>query len=522
MDNLNKARDTVITLTKNLDRSVIWAAILGSFLLVCIFTFLRTSGTNAANGVSSQQPSAPREHPYLIPFLGHAPLFILCQEWFFNRLRSMYPEGIFSLRLFGSIHSFIFSPSLSAKVLNKPTSVVSHTFLHPQLITNCFGMTKPDMRAFLAVADDVNAVLQSMVTESGVKCLLDETMFHLKRNIADLVTFNSSPSDQMDWEVAAGAELVQNSKGETFVEIDLMELVRNFMAKTANQGMFGTDFVENFPDAWKHLWTYDAGFVMMTFMPSWVPVPSVGLARAAGRTFRAYMHEYHEAIDKHLDGKEDPGPRWQDLENMSSVQKARVGVFRRANLSLAARAGADLGLAWAMNANTNPLTAWMLWEISRDAVLVEQIREEIAPHVQVTQPDHDFGDAVWVAPELTHIDINAVLNQCPLLNAAYIESLRLYTASWGVRRPQEDIVVGGRDKEQAFLLKQGAWLHLPQGLHQMDPAYFPDPTEFHPERHIRETRDKQGNIARTVDMGTLKPYSKCICDSTLSILVKNF
>ncbi|KAJ3473038.1 hypothetical protein NLG97_g10554 [Lecanicillium saksenae] len=244
----------------------------------------------------------------------------------------------------------------------------------------------------------------------------------------------------------------------------------------------------------------------MSILPSWLPVPSVARARAAGRKFRQCTYEYHEAMDKYLDGR-DPGAKWQDMDSVSTMMKERAEIFRRLNLSIQGRAAADLGVAWAMNANANSLVPWMIWEISRDAVLLEQIQEEIAPYVRVAQPNNEFGSAVWLAPELEHIDVDGLLTKCPLLKGAYIETLRLYTGSWAMKQTVKDMVIGERGKEQSFFVKEGTYVHSPQDLHQMDPEYYPDPKEFLPQRHIRETEDKNGKLVRTAEMGTLKPYS---------------
>lgn len=514
MEQLTRGRDALLALANGFDRSVVWSAVAGFLVLIFASNYALTS-RRARPAAKDGQPSQPPEHPSVIPFIGHVPQFLACQEWFLKHLRSLYPEGIFSIRIFGSLHSFILNPEMTGSFLNKPKSASNNDFLSSALLHKNFGLSKSDTAAYMEHTEEIVKVVSGMLTESGLKNLMDPTVYHIKRNIADLVTFNSSPADQADWEVAAGAEVFENSKGESFVQVDLMELVRNFVAKTANPSLFGTNFVDNFPDAWQHIWKFDAAFVQMSYLPSWLPLPSIGMARAAARKFRAYTYEYHEAIEKYMDG-EDPGIKWQDLDNISTMQKERVAIFRRANLSIPARAGADLAFAWAMNANANPLIAWMLWEISRDVVLVEEIREEIAPYVRVTQPRNEFGAAVWVAPELEHVDIDGLITKCPLLKGSYLEALRLYTGSWAMKRTFKDVVVGERGKDQTYLLKQGSYVHVPQDLHQMDPDYFPDPREFQPQRHIRETKDEKGHVVRTADMGTMKPYS------TLPMCVVNF
>lgn len=505
MNHLDTAREVFATFTSHLDRSTVWAAIAGLLILVLTAQYFQTS--TSTRPVRHGQPARPREHPYLIPFFGHAPQLVACREWFLHRLRGLYPEGIFGIRFFDSRHSIVFSPGLRDSILSTPRSTANDDFLTPLLLRSTFGASKSGTDAYCAIENEIRGIAACMQTESGFKPLVDATLVHIRRNIADLVTFNSSPADQADWERAAGSEIVVDSKGESFAQVDLLELVRNFVAETANPGLFGTNFVENFPDAWQHLWKFDAGFVKMTFAPSWLPIPSAGLGRAAARQLRQHLYEFHEAMDKHLAGGE-PGIKWQDLDNVSALVKARVEVFHRAKLPMEARTAADLALLWAMNANANTLVAWMIWEISLDAVLVEQIREEIAPHVRIAQPVNEFGGAVWLAPELEHIDVDGLLAGCPLLKGAYIETLRLYTGAWPVKEVVKDTVIGKPGEEQEYLLKQGTYVHCPQELHHLDREYFDDPKEFIPQRHVHETEDKHGNLVRTVKTNTLKPYSE--------------
>jgi hypothetical protein len=49
---------------------------------------------------------------------------------------------------------------------------------------------------------------------------------------------------------------------------------------------------------------------------------------------------------------------------------------------------------------------------------------------------------------------------------------------------------------------------MPQHVHQLNPQYYPDPLEWHPERHVRESVDVNGKKNYTADLGTMKPYSK--------------
>ncbi|POR35532.1 Uncharacterized protein TPAR_04236 [Tolypocladium paradoxum] len=453
----------------------------------------------------SDGKQAPPRVPFWLPFFGHAPQMLVNTEGFLARLRDRYyPEGAFSLCLFGKLHHFVHAPALANSLLSRPRT--SAEGVSGSLLTSNFSFSKKDLEQYAAVSQEAKTQFKYLHSEPGLSELVDATVTQVARNIADFVTFNSYPADQMDWERLAGAEVVQGPKGESFVEADLMALAKNFIAKTANCALYGTDFVENFPDMWQLMWTFDEAFLLLAAkVPGWIPWPKLQRARNARRRMLSYTYEFNVAMDKHLEGQ-DAGIEWQDLDNVSAVVKARIETFRNHGLSLQARAGCDLGLCWAMNSNANQLISWMLFELYRDAVLLEQVREEVAPYVQAVQPQNDFGEAIWLAPTMEKLDLDGLFTKCPLLKAAYLETLRVYTGVWTLRWLTEDVVLDDRAKTEPYLLRKGTYAHVPQDMHQFDPEYFPNPKEWHHGRHLKEQVDENGRRSLVADMGTIRPY----------------
>lgn len=480
-------------------------------ILVVVLTTRALSGDSPSSRNGLQTPSTP---PYWVPFFGHAPQMAINPNGFLASLRQRHPEGVFSLKTMGKAHSFIYRPSFASALLSKPNSVADGQGASKKLSPANFGLSSKDQLTYDDVFHDADAHFKNLISGPGLESLTDATIGQIKEYIADWVTFNAYPSDQMEWERLAGADTVENEKGEMVMEADLMELTRNFIAKTASAALFGTDFVENFPETWASMWLLEKGFhLLQSNMPAWMPLPQVQRVRSVRRRILSCTYEFEVAMDKFLDG-EDPGIKWQDLHNVSDLVKDRVAQFRKHKLSMDARASCDLSLAWAINTNSNPLVAWMLFELSRDVILAEQVREEIAPFVRATQPKNDFPTAVWIAPQMETLDLDGLLTKCPLLKAAYIETLRMYTGADTTRLIREDVVLQEDGSDEKYLLKKGTYAHVPQELHLMDPEYFPDPREWQIERHIKEAVDQSGRKTRVVDMGTMKPFGKlatCLC-----------
>ena len=488
-----------------LQQPAVLAAVVAVLTIIVLGRVLRQG--DCPSSVIGDGKQAPPRVPTWLPFFGHAPQMLVNKDGFLAQLRDRYYSGgAFSLRLFGNVHHFVHAPGLANSLFNRPRT--SAEGVSSNLLASNFAFSKKDLEQYTSVAQEAKTQFKYLLSEPGLTELVDATVMHLGRNIADFVTFNSYPADQMSWEALAGAEVVEDTKGQSFVEADLMCLTKNFIAKTANCALFGTDFVENFPDMWQLMWTFDEAFLLLAAnVPAWVPWPKLQRARNARRKMLSHTYEFNVALDKHIKGQE-AGVTWQDLDNVSTVVKARHETFRKHGLSLQARAGCDLALGWAMNANANQLIPWMLFELYRDAVLLEQVREEVAPYVQVAQPPNDFGEAVWLAPTVERIDLEGLLTKCPLLKAAYLETLRVYTGAWTMRWLTEDAVLDDRGKKESYLLQKGTYAHVPQDLHQFDPEYYPNPTEWHHERHLKEQVDERGHRCLVADAGTLRPYGK--------------
>lgn len=461
-----------------------------------LFTPKRESGSPGARIAGSPG--------YYIPYLGHVPQMSWDTDGFLASLRSPFPSGIFSLHLMGSKHTFVHKPQFSTQLMNKPQSVADAMFLHEHLMVANFGYSKEDMELSHKSYNDVYPLFSLLMSGDALKAMVNNTARNLKTMIADFVTFNSYPADQSEWERAAEADVVEGSNGDKWVQADLVALSKNFIAHAANPSLFGTDFCVNFPDFAECIWEFDASFVLMAMrIPWWLPIPKLNRAKRAQRKLRSYLSEFHEAYQKYMRG-EDPGHRWNDLDNVSALVKSRSEQYEKHGFPMATRAGFDLGLLWAMNANSSPMVYWILLHICRDVVLMEQIREEIAPFVQAVQPKNDFGMGVWIPPRIEHLDVDGLITKCPLLKSAYVESMRLYTGSWSIKWINQDTTVGRGD--DAYLLMKGEFAHAPQETHQLDPAYFPDPMEWIGDRHVREEVDKEGKKYLTADLGTIRPY----------------
>lgn len=286
--------------------------------------------------------------------------------------------------------------------------------------------------------------------------------------------------------------------------IDPRSLIRDFVAHNSNPALTGTDFVNNNPGFFSDLWIMDRGFMSLaTGLPRWVPFPPLTRAHIARRRMLRSIRIFQEALEKKCNG-EDPGADWRDLDNISALLAERAEVFRKYNFTMEARAACEFALMWAMNANANPLIFWMLNHIYADKVLLEMLREEVAPYVRVLQPKQELS--IPEPPRLEHVDQEGLLADCTLLKSCFFETLRVDTAPWSFKIVKQDIVLSGRDKSpNKVLLKKGSYAHVAHDLHHNDPTYFDDPSEWRADRHIKY-EVVGGEKKASADMGTIRPF----------------
>lgn len=482
-----------------------------SFILtviaICITTRLFT-GLNASSGSGSSLKNArlPPSAPYWIPYFGHLPQLASNGDSFFASLRKAYPNGIFSLNILGKVHTVIFDPELTAALSEQSGDVVSGEDVSKHLLHTNFAYprSKADSEMYKNLIPDIDQVFKKFASPDSIKETVQAMTDRLRHNIADFVSFNSQEVDQVHWERLADAYFIEEKQ---VTEAELFDLVRNFVAFTASASLLGTDFIENFPDVWPPFWRFNDGFMALAAdVPAFLPVNrAIGARRARGQVLRC-MDEFETALETIREGVY-PGPQWADIDNISPLISDRVDeVFRKHNLNLRKRASLDFSLLWGMNATANPLVFWSIWRIYSDPSLLCRIREEIAPHVIVEKPAVGFGGTYASTTRIEKMDNDGLLEKCPLLKSACIETMRLDSGSWSFNEVKKDTVIGSsEDAMEKWFLPAGTFVHAAYGLHHTDPKTFPNPQKYDPERHVESSKTADGTVdpSKINSLGTL-------------------
>lgn len=410
------------------------------------------------------------------------------------------------MNLGGSRHNIVYTPGHVAALLSSKKENADADNVGKKIVINIFGFPPHEMEKYDASYKDLVDCYREILSNPGLETLTGNTARRARDHVNNLVSFLDSPVDQMSWEKHASISLLADasrgsSSGPSVVEASLFPLIRDFVAFTANPSIMGTDFLANFPTFFDDIWTLDEGFLMLAAgLPRWIPIPALTRAHIARKKNLERLDAFHENLEKHYRG-EFVESQWSSLDDIGTLVKARMDVFRKYKFTIRTRSAFDLVLMWAANANSNTLIFWIINRIYSDRVLLAQLREEIAPHVAIVQ--ERTGLPIEQPPQITKIDVDRLCDSCPLLKSVYVESMRLDTAPWSFKVVKSDFALQSREKgAEPLLLRKGDYVHAAHDLHNTDPKYWDDPKIFKPDRHIKKNDEGK----ESADLGTIRPY----------------
>ncbi|KAJ5940490.1 Cytochrome P450 [Penicillium verrucosum] len=448
--------------------------------------------------------------PFRVPFVGHVWAFIWDPDRFLRYCRERAIHGIFNLKMFGVDTCIIHSPSLMKSFFALPGSVIEHKTMGSNIITKIFDFPSAEVPQMITHFDQLMNTFVTQLTKgpgfdrSWIKLLTD-----IEEIVPSIVTPSSGHKGLRSWERTANIKVQPNGT----IEADLFPLIRNCVGSLSSKEMMGHVFVDSHPDFLEDIWQVDANIMGFVFgMPSWLP--SIAKARKSRTRILEKLVAWHtemEAVGPLTDSDADCAP----FGDVSDLMKQRQKIWSERGFSMKARAAVDLSILWAindtspkrsneggenrLNANSNSTVYWMLRNIYATPGLLEDVRREIAPACLTTN-------------NKVQIDWKRLLNNSPLFKSCYFETLRIDSASWSFKRLQKDCILqeAGEDarppiakgKPTTFHMKKGDAVLVPSDLHHTDGRYFPNPSEFRPERFFVNADD--GHVQSEIK--SIRPY----------------
>jgi cytochrome P450 len=152
-----------------------------------------------------------------------------------------------------------------------------------------------------------------------------------------------------------------------------------------------------------------------------------------------------------------------------AVMRARVGVLPE-GFPDATKGRFMLSIFWAAQANTLPMTFWMLAEVIRSPRILAKVREEVLEGPFAAMPD-----------AAGHYDVG--VGTLPYVRACLKETLRMKVAILTHRKLSRDCTITTATGAR-FRMLEGDMISVASYLRHYDEALYPQPHEFRPERWL--------------------------------------
>ncbi|KAH6622394.1 hypothetical protein C7974DRAFT_398199 [Boeremia exigua] len=483
-----------------------WFDILPQFTIFTVFVLLPTrllSGSGSVDKSKDGGKSRVQSLPYWIPGIRHLGSVVSGQEEWLKEVRDTSVHGIISYRAAGAKHVVILTAALLEEFHKKRTSFVEHSASRWAVLRNAYGMPKGFESGYTELQPKMNEIvdteifrLKAMENLVAASCILSDTL-------PDLITFNSSIVDQMQWERVANIELTD---GTSEAECDLFTLINDFCCSAIVGPITGSHFAESYQllasdlaDINRHYYALSLG------IPRLSPVPGLPTAELAKKrllqNFSGLLTELtHPQVRRVPDDDESVSEEETDADTSTPLATLNA-FFTKHDVPIPARASLVLDLIHSIVAEVVPLVFWTLTNVyaSSSWPLVQgdedtpfsKIKEETRSWAQAIQPPsiHPLFPA---PPEISFTSSAHFRSPTPFphLHSSINEARRLYSSSATLYTTSTPLVLDEKSlrpgEQEQWELDAGSYVDvgLSRTLINTSPAAFPSPATFKADRFV--------------------------------------
>ncbi|OIW24592.1 cytochrome P450 [Coniochaeta ligniaria NRRL 30616] len=417
------------------------------------------------------------ELPFWVPLEIAATAYFITAGGIMGRILSLFRRNSGSVFGFTSAHQVLYDFKDVDRVMTKQYKNLEVFGAGWTLLVRVFGMsankTKAEMdealdKMLLCVKPLYRPVEQIFVGEQGANASVERA--DVPGVTIELVTFWTLKKDSKGREWSADVCVVAPDTAEA------------------------NDLLDRNPRLLDDFWKFDNEVfpLLVIGVPTWLPVRAFQEGLAARARCNRAMEDCYRRIDQWQNGL--PVDDGADMSDVSYIAQERNKIYSTHGMPVWARGRVDFSLLWGQNANSQALAFWFVAYIYSTPDLLPELRREVADFVKV--------DANSSPPRITSFDIPALSHSCPLLKSSLFETYRMANEATTIRYVRDAVTVEDGTGKQVRL-RPDSWVSAPHGARQHDPAVYPEPHRFVPDRFLETDGETGRRVAR---YGRLKPW----------------
>ncbi len=362
--------------------------------------------------------------------------------------------------------------------------------------------------------------------------LINSSLNILSESLPDLITFNSSIVDQMQWERVSNVELTD---GTSEAECDLFTLINEYCCNAILSPVMGTQFTESYQLLATDLAAFNQRFWALALgLPRLFPVQGLpGAALAQKRlinNLKKFLNDLTNPLMKRVpDDDESVSGDEADADTVTPFTKLNT-FFTEHNLPMELRASIALQLVHRITAEIVPMVFWTLLHICSSSASLDnqdsplsKIKAETKAWARAVQPP-SIHPSFPAPPEIRFNSATEAtpLEKFPYLRSCINETRRLYYSGnsvYEITKPTilEAKSVTSSDKEQ-WSLDVGSYIDIgfSRNLINMSPANHISPLTYQPDRFM--TTPASASVTSIHEPST--PYTNALLISLIAGLLQ--
>jgi hypothetical protein len=420
--------------------------------------------------------------------------------------RESSTTNIIAYKVAGTKHNVLLSEALLSQVYKNWQNLETPDNNLPTILRNAFKLPSVMESHYLELLPEITGVVEKELYGGPVREELIKTSLSLlSESLPDLITFNSSIVDQMQWERVSNVELTD---GTSEVECDLFMLINEFCCNAILPPICGTQFTESYQLLPTDLASINERFWALALgLPRLSPIQGLpGSALAQKRLIRNFASHFGDLTNPPVkrvpaDNESVSGEEDTDADTVTPLMKLNQ-VFSKHELPMELRASIALHLVHDVVSEVVPLVFWTLLHVyslskvqeskTLESTPLGSIKKETKIWAQAFQPP-SIHPSFPAPPSIRFGSATEVLTPTfsPYLRSCINEARRLYSCSvsaYRIKQPvtlkEEDVVRTGKDEQWELEVGSFVDIGLSQSMINSSPASHSTPQTYKPDRFL--------------------------------------